>query len=603
MVRGRAGERGAALIIVLVFMVITLILITAVLAVTANEIQIAALQRDGVRALELATAGIQEAIARIVSTPQRPTDNLGPMADMDFCPASTGGGKPLGFTSSLASTDPSIIYQRFGVCGVLTGSQYLEVRADVKVGQAVRKLSRIVRIFARNVPPEIVLAGIFGTQGSAETSGDTYTPESVVYKTSPDGYTYSGWRVGKSNNPDKALADPDDTAVWCYGRTANPTGTPGDGTKENEHCTQDTSGSPDADTRWYPGTRLAVSETNDDPAIQQLVKNIKDLEAGTDPLTCAVPLAFQVTENGKRADATSYDPPAENIQLYGFDKDTDLVGLTLTNQAVTNKHRCGLPYKYVSRTFQIQDGKDTLTIMRYFKTVIFEQWFDTYFDFCSKRLSFDGRCTGNPQAVVERNGAASCSDVCLVDGLGNSLNIEPDLATNPQFAAIPPFPSEDFLKNICNNSNPYVSAVGSATICEREDPLTLKSPVNKGDYELGDPSGVDEDTCPKTGGQPRIAYFEPASGATVKFASGMQGYGTLYIEGNAEFAGGFEYTGTIIVNGDVEFGGGTVTINGGLIVKGKVKGIGNLQLNASDCIGTTAFTDAPLVELGALWER
>src|SRR5437870_13824988 len=63
--RFRARDRGAALITVLLFVVLMFILITAMLTVTGNEVVIASLQRDGIRATELAQAGIQEAIARV----------------------------------------------------------------------------------------------------------------------------------------------------------------------------------------------------------------------------------------------------------------------------------------------------------------------------------------------------------------------------------------------------------------------------------------------------------------------------------------------------------------------------------------------------------
>src|SRR2546426_371359 len=63
--RGGSRDRGAALITVLLFVVLMFILITAMLTVTGNEIVIAGLQKDGMRATELAQAGIQEAIARV----------------------------------------------------------------------------------------------------------------------------------------------------------------------------------------------------------------------------------------------------------------------------------------------------------------------------------------------------------------------------------------------------------------------------------------------------------------------------------------------------------------------------------------------------------
>jgi len=60
-----SGERGAALLIVLAFMVLLLILISTMLAVGSNEAVISGLQRDGVQALEHAQAGLEEAVRRI----------------------------------------------------------------------------------------------------------------------------------------------------------------------------------------------------------------------------------------------------------------------------------------------------------------------------------------------------------------------------------------------------------------------------------------------------------------------------------------------------------------------------------------------------------
>src|SRR2546428_13301024 len=63
--RFQARDRGAALITVLLFVVLMFILITAMLTVTGNEVVIAGLQKDGVRATELAQAGIPEAISPV----------------------------------------------------------------------------------------------------------------------------------------------------------------------------------------------------------------------------------------------------------------------------------------------------------------------------------------------------------------------------------------------------------------------------------------------------------------------------------------------------------------------------------------------------------
>ncbi|HEY6072189.1 MAG TPA: hypothetical protein VIV15_02075, partial [Anaerolineales bacterium] len=130
MARGRQGERGAALIVVLLFMVLALILVASMFALTQNEIVIAGRQRDNVRALENAQAGLQEAIRRMQE------------------------GRPYvpGFTSAISPTTTVTIVQR----QLGTNSAYQEIRAQSTVGRSLRRLSALVLQNDLMFPPNVM---------------------------------------------------------------------------------------------------------------------------------------------------------------------------------------------------------------------------------------------------------------------------------------------------------------------------------------------------------------------------------------------------------------------------------------------------------------
>src|SRR2546428_104842 len=99
--RFRARDRGAALITVLLFVVLMFILITAMLTVTGNEIVIAGLQKDGMRATELAQAGIQEAIARVAMHIRKRTSST---RTIQATPAEGQPASPIRAIGSVRST-------------------------------------------------------------------------------------------------------------------------------------------------------------------------------------------------------------------------------------------------------------------------------------------------------------------------------------------------------------------------------------------------------------------------------------------------------------------------------------------------------------------
>src|SRR3989454_5205835 len=161
--KSRSRDRGAALITVLLFVVLMFILITAMLTVTGNEIVIAGLQKDGMRATDLAQAGIQEAIARVASG--RPYTAVG------------------GWTSSI---DPRVTVT---VTRVFPGanSAYLQIDSVASnIGKATRRLTALVLQQVIAFPPNVTFAYSVTEQGSADIScGDAYSQTFLRYKNFP----------------------------------------------------------------------------------------------------------------------------------------------------------------------------------------------------------------------------------------------------------------------------------------------------------------------------------------------------------------------------------------------------------------------------------
>ncbi len=263
-------EQGAALLITLLFMMLTMILITTMLATSSGEILISGLHRDGVRSLDLAQAGVQEAIRRIE------------------------GGRPYspGFTSSL---NPNITITVNRVV-IGTNSAYLEIRADATAGQARRRLSSLVLQYTNMFPPNTLLGPAITAEAEKILSGDVYA-ETYVNYLSPfidpsQTLTYAGWRI-----TEQAIGP-------CYTHSA---------------CVS--LGNPQA-ANWYPGQRRALSKTTVLGA---------DIEAQT--LKCPAggggPLPTTTITGGLASDPCSPACSTGPWSQYGFDTDG---GLAVTAQ-------------------------------------------------------------------------------------------------------------------------------------------------------------------------------------------------------------------------------------------------------------------------------
>lgn len=200
-------ERGVALVAVLLFLVLSLMLVSSMLAVTGNEIIFSGSHRDSVRALDLAQAGVQEAIRRMQQ------------------------GRPFaaGFTSSLSPNVTITVLRRL----IGASSSYDEIQVTATVNRATRRLSALVLQRSTLTPPNITFANSVTQQGNGTiASGDAYARTFLQYKMNPTpGFTYAGWRVSKV--PPGAVSP-------CY---------------TNAQCAA--SGYPN----WYPGIRRTENQS------------------------------------------------------------------------------------------------------------------------------------------------------------------------------------------------------------------------------------------------------------------------------------------------------------------------------------------------------
>lgn len=383
----QAGERGAALVTVLLFVVLTFILITAMLTAAGNEIVIAGLQRDSARAADLAQAGIQEAMTRVAE------------------------GRPYlaGFSSSLVAsgavpgaTANVTVVQRY----VGTNSAYLEIRSDATVGRATRRLSALVLQQQIAFPPNVTFAASVTETGSADISaGDVYARTFIQYKNLPPAgsYTYAGWRVSKTAPG---------AIPFCYRRP----------------CTDPNP--PDDTTKWYPATRLGELDTSS--IGRDILAFAADATANYPTCTPTNP-AYAVTFSGRKQDNTD----AVNEPVYGFDRDDPDGGGPIPSQLDPDLFPCGLPYKWVAEIVYDETGLpvdlngDGTADPIWFKHVVWEQYLKNYWRFNEVKMRLE-----------KRNGTSPCpDDICLPDGK------EPDLVSYPQYATVPPFPEISSMTN------------------------------------------------------------------------------------------------------------------------------------------------------------
>jgi hypothetical protein len=440
------GERGAALLMMLLFLTLSIIFVLTMLATTGDEVVIAGFHRDGVLTLDLAQAGIQEGVRRLEA------------------------GRPYtpGFTSSMNPGVTVTVTRKL----VGTNSAYLEIQSTATVGRATRRLSDLVLQYANLFPPNVLLGPGITAEAEKILTGDIYA-ETYVNYLSPfidpsNKWTYAGWRITM-----QALGP-------CYTHTA---------------CVA--LGDPQA-ANWYPGLRQMVSQTTGLGA-DIAAQTTKCPAGGGGSLPPDVVSGVFATDN-----CTPSCTPVTNSPAYGFDIDNPGVG----PQAVTSALPCGLPYKYVSKTFKGEDGVTNYT--RLFKTIVTDQWLANYWQFDAQQM-----------ILVKKS----------------------NLVTYPQLGGVP-------LVDL--------STITPASSYDRV--LTGGGTLTTGDFGCKYP----EMGCTPPVDRPISVLL---NGGNWTLGSGWQGHGTLVVNGNLTFSGPITFWGTIIVSGNLETGLGTPpnTVYGGVV--------------------------------------
>ncbi len=551
-------ESGAALVTVLLFVVLIFILISAMLAVSGNEAIVASLQRDSVQAEDLAQAGIQEGMRRVQN-----------------------GRYSAQFTSAVPCVPTTATWCASGWPGVSvtvtrvflgTNAGYLQIDATATAGRATRHLTALVLQQVIAFPPNITFANSLTSNGAATIScGDVYSASFIQYKNyptnpppagcpNPPPITYAGWQVSK--------VAPGPVAP-CYTNASCITANPGN-----------------ADVaRWWPGTRVTVGLNT--PAGQDILA----FQIATDVTkpTCGGATGY----NGKMPSGaiTNYNETlGGGLNLYGYDTDTPT---GVQSQLVNSSFPCGLPYKYISQP--VVDPTSTATppaLMtngacdptavppqpavgcRWFKTIIFDQWFQNYWRFDQIQLTAVKRGNGS--------GTQACIDAICLSG-----NVQPDLIAYPQFGAVPPFPDTS---SIMNNYDCLLYSATGGTLNSFPQTCTKPDGTTTTINNMG------------TASSPMIFVLSCASGGSWTINGNITGYGTLVMNCNSVVNGTFTYNGTIIVNGQLQAGTGTVTVNGGLVAQSTLQLIGNITVNGGGTV-TSVPTSTSNVFGKAWWER
>lgn len=479
------GQRGAAFVTLLLFITLILILLSVMLRATGQEIVISGLQRDSIQALEFAQAGLTEAVRRME-------------AGRPYAP---------GFTSSLSPKAVVTVTRRY----VGTGSAYQEICSEAAVGRSTRRLCLLVLEWMISLPPNITFAESVAAEGGAVIScGDAYTRTYVQYKdlpsnTCPDGsrpktITYAGWRISKIGS---GAVGPCYTNAQCAGL---------------------------GQALWYPAQRRAEPETSElGRDIKAQTYNCLEGGGGSPPLsTVAGVLA---------ADPCNPSCKTATVNEYGFDiDDPDGPGGVPPQAVVPEKTPCGLPYKMVPQIFPDERGH---TVTRLFKTIVFEQWLDTYWTF---------------------------------DEAAMALEKTPVLLTHPQFGAVPAF--VDFGSTVGNYDLRFT---GGGVISSGD--FGCKWPEMRGDV-------FSCSAAPANTNRPVTVWLENGDYTVNGF---LRGHGTIVVDGNLTVNGGFEYWGTLIVKGVLTLGTGNVKIHGGLVAASTLRINGDIEV-----IGGGTVTSVPV---------
>lgn len=352
----------------------TFLLTMSLMTVTQHEVVISGAHRDSVLALELAEAGVQEAIRRMES-------------GISYAPDFAGS-----LTVSGSQVHVDVVRRYTGV-----NTAYQEIRVDAQVGRATRRLTAVVLHRSRAFPPNVISSESLIQEHDADViCGDLYARTFVRYArlplnscVEPPALTYAGWRISTGG----ATPIPP-----CYSHAG---------------CIAATTESGDG-TRWYPAHRRAeIAQLGDEIAGQR-----KQCPAGDGG---ALP---PDTITGVRA-SDQCDPSCttETIGVYGFDADDpDGIGGVPPQAIIPGVLPCGLPHKWREIVFSDEHGN---TVRRLVKSVSFDQWFSVYWRFEEGRLTY-----------VKRDGSP-CSDTrCLSSGREPDLMRYPEFGAVLPFPEI-----------------------------------------------------------------------------------------------------------------------------------------------------------------------
>jgi hypothetical protein len=532
---GRQEERGAALITVLAFMVILLILVSTMLAVGSNEAVISGLQRDSVEALEHAQAGLEEAVRRIEA------------------------GRPYSqpFDASIApGVQVHVVTRDAGPSGA-----FVEIRSDATVGRARRRLSTLALAVPDFTPPNIMFGYNFAEGGNAAevATGDVYSQTYIEFVQVPnlpppdEQYTYSGWAIIK-RNPASGYTTNDP----CY---------------THANCMAEQAPAP-AD-RWYAGhRRTAYGGVPINQAFPNAAPDARLLDTVLN-FSCsppAVPIAT-VGANGPgynaalpllewRADrVVDAAPPGAQVMSAA----EPLYGCT----SVPGEDSVSLPYTWVRENVVVNADlvpaayhaalscAGTCTVHLWFKTILFEAWFDQYWDYNESELNWEK---------------------------------DADLVANPHYGAVPPFPPFAAIEQNFDERRSGGGTINAA------DGIDFGQCVEGSD-------GI-ANNCDSPDSRPRIVLLDcvPSGSCTYTVNGNLNGHGLLLVDGNVVFNGTFDFWGTIIVNGNATVGSGNVTVYGGLVARSAAFITGNITINAGGMVANVIVGPATVTRR-SWWER
>ncbi len=396
------------------------------------------------------------------------------------------------------------------------GSAYREIQATAGVGKATRRLSLLVLQEQLTFPPNVFMADSISQPGNPNQimSGDVYSNSFVHYQSLPQDpatLTNAAWRISLCLDLNCSSPGPGET-TFCY--------TPADCATKGQ-------------SKWMAGlprTEFATSTIGLDIQTWATAHCIGGVPT-VDPTAIAGRLATDPSPDTCTPSCAG-SPPLQT--LYSFDKQTRS-GVDL---AVSPATPCGLPYKLVSLSFKADDGITTYT--RLIKTFVFEQWFKNYWQFNEAPMAFEKKNT---------------------------------LVSNPDVAAIPPFPAVTMA-----SSNYDIQMTGGGSVTP--------------------PPGKDFGTAT----QPVTVWMDSS---TWTITQGRTGYGTMVIDGNLNLnalGAVFEYWGTIVVKGTLTAQSGQLVVHGGLIARNLVVVNGNFTQYGGGSAGNLPV--GPSVIVGkAWWER